>query len=55
MPIPLPYWPQSHRFILGKPWTVKAGLAGKDVSDLKVTDLTRKGLDKYSLRPLPAR
>ena len=30
--------------------STKSGLAGKDVANLRVTDLTRKGLDDYSLR-----
>ena len=31
---------------------MKSDLAGKDVSELKVTDLTREGLDEYSLDAL---
>ena len=31
------------------PWSTKSGLAGKDIADLRVTELTRKGLDDFSL------
>ena len=34
------------------PWSTKSGLAGKDVANLRVAELTRKGLDDYSLRCL---
>ncbi|CAE7402099.1 unnamed protein product [Symbiodinium sp. CCMP2592] len=40
------------RNIQSTPWSTKAGLAGKDVADLRVSDLTRKGLDDFSLRCL---
>ncbi|CAE7869962.1 unnamed protein product, partial [Symbiodinium necroappetens] len=40
------------RNIQSTPWSTKSGLAGKDVASLRVTDLTRKGLDDYSLRCL---
>ena len=33
-------------------WSTKSGLAGKDIADLRVTELTRKGLDDFSLRCL---
>ena len=35
-----------------RPWSTKSGLAGKDIADLRVTELTRKGLDDFSLRCL---
>ena len=41
-----------HRNIQSTPWSSKSGLAGKDVGQLKVVDLTRKGLDDYALRNL---
>ena len=41
------------RNIQSTPWSTKSGLAGKDIADLRVTELTRKGLDDYSLRCLP--
>ena len=34
------------------PWSTKSGLAGKDIANLRVTELTRKGLDDFSLRCL---
>ncbi|CAE7351167.1 unnamed protein product [Symbiodinium microadriaticum] len=40
------------RNIQSTPWSTKSGLAGKDVASLRVTDLTGKGLDDYSLRCL---
>ena len=57
---------QSHRHLLltanvmiaipcrtsNRPWSTKSGLAGKDIADLRVTELTRKGLDDFSLRCL---
>ena len=33
-------------------WSTKSGLAGKDIADLRLTELTRKGLDDFSLRCL---
>ena len=41
-----------YRHIQSTPWPSKSGLAGKDVGQLRVTDLTRKGLDDYALRNL---
>ena len=41
-----------YRNILSTPWSSKSGLAGKDVGQLRVVDLTRKGLDDYALRNL---
>ena len=32
------------------PWSTKSGLAGKDVANHRAAELTRKGLDDYSLR-----
>ncbi|OLP89144.1 hypothetical protein AK812_SmicGene29421 [Symbiodinium microadriaticum] len=43
------------RNIQSTPWSTKSGLAGKDVANLRVTELTRKGLDDYSLRCLSNR
>ena len=40
------------RNIQSTPWSTKSGLAGKDIADLRVTELTRKGLDDFSLRCL---
>ena len=40
------------RNIQSTPWSTKSGLAGKDVANLRVAELTRKGLDDYSLRCL---
>ena len=40
------------RNIHSTPWSTKSGLAGKDVANLRVAELTRKGLDDYSLRCL---
>ena len=37
------------RNIQSTPWSTKSGLAGKDIADLRVTELTRKGLDDFSL------
>ena len=37
-----------YRNIQSTPWSSKSGLAGKDVGQLKVVDLTRKGLDDYA-------
>ena len=39
-----------YRNIQSTPWSRKSGLAGKDVGQLKVVDLTRKGLDDHALR-----
>ena len=41
-----------YRNIQSTPWSSKSGLAGKDVGQLRVVDLTRKGLDDYALRNL---
>ena len=41
-----------YRNIQSTPWSTKSGLAGKDIADLRVTELTRKGLDDFSLRCL---
>ena len=41
-----------YRNIQSTPWSSKSGLAGKDVGQLKVVDLTRKGLDDCALRNL---
>ena len=38
------------RNIQSTPWSTKSGLAGKDIADLRVTELTRKGLDDFSFR-----
>ena len=35
------------RNIQSTPWSTKSGLAGKDIADLRVTELTRKGLDDF--------
>ena len=40
------------RNIQSTPWSTKSGLAGKDIADLRLTELTRKGLDDFSLRCL---
>eukprot|EP00439_Symbiodinium_sp_Y106_P024958 s2125_g3.t1 len=40
------------RNIQSTPWSTKSGLAGKDIANLRVTELTRKGLDDFSLRCL---
>ena len=40
------------RNIQSTPWSTKSGLAGKDIAGLRVTELTRKGLDDFSLRCL---
>ena len=37
-----------YRNIQSIPWSSKSGLAGKDVGQLRVVDLTRKGLDDYA-------
>ena len=63
MPIPQNFHPDSqcydtsvvsgknfYRNIQSTPWSSKSGLAGKDVGQLRVVDLTRKGLDDYALR-----
>ena len=41
-----------YRNIQSTPWSSKSGLAGKAVGQLRVVDLTRKGLDDYALRNL---
>ena len=63
--IPQSFQPDSERYdtntVSGKkfyrnaqttPWSSKAGLAGKDVNSIRLVDITRKGLDDYSLRNL---
>ena len=40
------------KYVQSTPWSVKAGLAGTEVSQLRVTDLTRKGLHEFRLRCL---
>ena len=41
-----------YRNIQSTPWSTKSGLAGKDIADLRVTELTRKRLGDFSLRCL---
>ena len=41
-----------YRNVQSTPWSSKAGLAGKDVNSIRLVDITRKGLDDYSLRNL---
>ena len=41
-----------YRNVQTTPWSSKAGLAGKDVNSIRLVDITRKGLDDYSLRNL---
>ena len=41
-----------YRNVQTTPWSSKAGLAGKDVNSIRLVDVTRKGLDDYSLRNL---
>ena len=41
-----------YRNVQTTPWSSKAGLAGKDVNSTRLVDVTRKGLDDYSLRNL---
>ncbi len=40
------------RNVQNTPWSSKAGLAGKDVSQIRLVDVTRKGLDDFALRNL---
>ena len=41
-----------YRNVQTTPRSSKAGLAGKDVNSIRLVDITRKGLDDYSLRNL---
>ena len=43
------------RCVQNTPWSSKTNLAGKDVSEIRLVDMTRKGLDEFALRNLSNR